>query len=225
VDQKQRLANAEAFLIDTEIGEASICGVAQRPLTKGVNPSALPATLLLPATQEIPQQGRSTAANNLKAREEPIKMRLLLILAGLAIGFVVPVLAQEKDTVYPETRKEIEAVDTKLDDAINKNDAAAVAALFTEDAILMLPLEYAPERSGIFSGRQAIEKWFAQKFLAYHVTDTKGKLDQINPVDAGMWAVGEWAQTIDFRHTRTYRAIFFLPSGDSWQIRKMFLEW
>jgi ketosteroid isomerase-like protein len=89
-------------------------------------------------------------------------MRFLVALIGLAIGFAMPVLAQENDTVYPQTRQEIEAVDTKLDEAINKNDAAAAAALFTEDAILMLPLEYAPERSGLFSGRQAIEKWFAR---------------------------------------------------------------
>ena len=52
----------------------------------------------------------------------------------------------------------------------------------------MLRLEYAPERSGIFSGRQAIEKWFAHEFMESHVTDTEGPLDQINPVDAGMWA-------------------------------------
>ena len=34
--------NAESFLIDTGIGEASIWSVAQRPLTKGV--SSAPAT-------------------------------------------------------------------------------------------------------------------------------------------------------------------------------------
>ena len=91
-----------------------------------------------------------------------MKIRLVVALVGLAIGFAVPVLAQENDTVDPQTRQEIEALDAKLDEAINNNDAAAAAALFTEDAILMLPLEYAPERSGLFSGRQAIEKWFAR---------------------------------------------------------------
>jgi crotonobetainyl-CoA:carnitine CoA-transferase CaiB-like acyl-CoA transferase len=152
-------------------------------------------------------------------------MRLLVALIGLAIGFALPAFAQEKDTVDPQTRQEIEAVDTKLDEALNKNDAAAVAALFTEDAILLEPVDKAPERSGMFSGRQAIEKEFAQNFIDYHLTDNKGKLDQINPVDAGMWAVGEWTQTVNFRHTGGYRAIFFVPDGDTWKIRKMFLEW
>jgi uncharacterized protein (TIGR02246 family) len=154
-----------------------------------------------------------------------MKLRLLLILAGLAIGFAVPVLAQEKDTVDSQTRQEIEAVDAKLDEAFNKNDAAAVAALFTEDAILLVPVDHAPERSGMFSGREAIEKEFAQKFIEYHLTDNKGKLDQINSVDAGMWAVGEWTNTVNFRPTGGYRAIFFVPDGDTWKIRKMLLEW
>jgi len=87
-----------------------------------------------------------------------MKKRLLGTLVGLAISFVLPTFAQENDTVGPQTRQELEAVDTKLDEAIDKNDAAAAAALFTEDAILMVPLLFAPERSGIFSGRPAIEK-------------------------------------------------------------------
>jgi crotonobetainyl-CoA:carnitine CoA-transferase CaiB-like acyl-CoA transferase len=119
-------------------------------------------------------------------------MRLLVALIGLAIGFAIPVLAQEKDTVDLQTRQEIEAVDAKLDEAINKNDAAAVAALFTEDAILLEPVDQAPERSGMFSGRQAIEKQFAQKFTEYHLADTKGKLDQINSVDAGLKFSPDW---------------------------------
>jgi ketosteroid isomerase-like protein len=145
-----------------------------------------------------------------------MKTRLLATLVGLATSFAVPTSAQEKDTVDPQTRQEIEAVDTKLDEAIDKNDSAAAAALFTEDAILMLPLEFAPERSGIYSGQRDIEKWYAQKFTEYHVTDSKGKLDQIHAVDAGMWAVGTWTHTVNFRHTDAYRAM---------KIRKMFVEW
>jgi hypothetical protein len=40
-----------------------------------------------------------------------------------------------------------------------------------------------------------------------------------------MWAVRKWAHTINFRHTGAYCAIFFVPVGDTWKIRKMFLEW
>jgi hypothetical protein len=34
-------------------------------------------------------------------------MRLLLALAGLAIGFAVPALAQEQNTVDPEVRQQM----------------------------------------------------------------------------------------------------------------------
>jgi hypothetical protein len=48
--------------------------------------------------------------------------------AGLAIGFAVPALAQQKDTADAQIAQQVEAIATKNDEAINKNDAAAVAA-------------------------------------------------------------------------------------------------
>jgi hypothetical protein len=47
-------------------------------------------------------------------------MRLLVYLAGLALGFAVPVLAQEQKTVDPEVRQQIEALLAKQDDSYNK---------------------------------------------------------------------------------------------------------
>ena len=54
-----------------------------------------------------------------------MKMALLITIAGLAIGFAVPALAQEKDSVDPEVRQQIEAELMKYDDAFNKHDAVA----------------------------------------------------------------------------------------------------
>jgi hypothetical protein len=62
-------------------------------------------------------------------------MRLLVTLAGLAIGFAVPVLAQEQNTVDPEVRQQIEATMAKQDEAFNKNDAAGCTADYTQDAV------------------------------------------------------------------------------------------
>jgi uncharacterized protein (TIGR02246 family) len=56
-----------------------------------------------------------------------------------------------------EARYTASARSQKLDEAYNKNDAAAVAALFTEDAVLVAP-------DGRFSGRQDIEKRYADIF-------------------------------------------------------------
>jgi hypothetical protein len=43
-----------------------------------------------------------------------MKMNLILALAGLAIGFAVSTLAQEKDAVDPQTRQQLEAIDKYL---------------------------------------------------------------------------------------------------------------
>ena len=56
-----------------------------------------------------------------------MKMRLLTTLAGLAIGFAVPVLAQEQNTADPEVRQQIEAAHMKFYEAYNKHDAAMAA--------------------------------------------------------------------------------------------------
>ena len=90
-------------------------------------------------------------------------MRSLLALISLVISFAVPAFAQQKDTADPQTVQqrdllgdakalgEFGELSLKLDEAINKNDAAAVAAFFTEDALLVAP-------DGMFSGRRDIEK-------------------------------------------------------------------
>jgi hypothetical protein len=69
-----------------------------------------------------------------------MKMRLLPTLVGLAIGFAVPVLAQEQNTVDPEVRQQIEASIMKADEAFNRSDAAGCTAEYTQDAIAQLPV-------------------------------------------------------------------------------------
>jgi hypothetical protein len=65
-------------------------------------------------------------------------MRLLLVLAGLTIGYVVPSLAQDRNTVNPQVRQEIEEALVKFQEAFNKHDASAMATLFTPDAVQVL---------------------------------------------------------------------------------------
>ena len=62
-----------------------------------------------------------------------MKMRLLLALAGLTISFALPTIAQEKEEVNPKILAGIQA----NDDAFNKHDPAAIAALFSENAVLV----------------------------------------------------------------------------------------
>src|SRR5215469_13528995 len=116
-----------------------------------------------------------------------MKMRLLLTLAGLAIGFVVSALAQQQNTVDPEVRQQIEAVLTKFEDAFNKNGAAAIAALYTPDAAEVFEKEAA---GGSVSGREAIEQRYASHF-ASNPGKLSLKLVQLYPIGDEVCAVSE----------------------------------
>jgi Domain of unknown function (DUF4440) len=92
--------------------------------------------------------------------EETMKIRLLgLVRAGNQLCFAD--LAQQKGTVDPKIVEQLNAISTKYDEAVNNNDATAVAALYTEDAV------FVTDRGPIY-GRQAIEKWYADVFKAWH---------------------------------------------------------
>jgi ketosteroid isomerase-like protein len=126
--------------------------------------------------------------------EETMKIRLLLTLVGLAISFALPTFAQQTNTPDPRLSEWLVALDKKHAEPWNKNDAAAVAALFTEDAV------YVTDR-GPVNGRQAIEKYFADLFQKMHFSNHLITVDQFSPHIIGtagdeMWATGEWSLTI-----------------------------
>jgi uncharacterized protein (TIGR02246 family) len=147
-----------------------------------------------------------------------MKLRLLLAFAGLAIGFAAPALAQEtKTSVSEQDRQQIDAsIVKKLEEACNKNDAAAVAAVFTEDAV-----QVAPE--GLFSGRLAIEKRYADVFQRWHLTNYISKRDQLNAIGNEAWAVGEWSCTLEGQNgpvqVKGYDSGIYVRDGDTWKIR------
>ena len=90
-----------------------------------------------------------------------------LLSLALCCSRALPTSAQEKDQAdsflyravpaNPELAQQLDVINRQLDEAFNKHDAVAVAALFTVNAILMAP-------AGIFSGRDGIEKYFSDGF-------------------------------------------------------------
>jgi ketosteroid isomerase-like protein len=69
-----------------------------------------------------------------------MKIRLVVALVGLAISFALPAFAQQKEpSLSEQDREQILAIGKKNDDAWSKSDAAALAALFTEDAVFVTP--------------------------------------------------------------------------------------
>jgi uncharacterized protein (TIGR02246 family) len=147
-----------------------------------------------------------------------MKIRLLGALVGLAIGSVLPTFAQQKDTVDPQIAQQIRVLASNFDAAFNKNDAAAVAALYKEDAVRVTP-------HGTFSGRQAIEKGYAKfEFQQYLCNNNVLKVDQVNAVGNDVRALGTWTCTFQDAgkegHAGGHFTWIIVREGDTWQIRR-----
>jgi ketosteroid isomerase-like protein len=159
-----------------------------------------------------------------------MKIGLLLALAGLAISFAESALAQEKATTGPQTVQQRDLIgipDTvakfdelhhKLEEAYNKNDAAAVVALFTEDAVLVAA-------DGIFGDRQHIAERYADAFQRSPITDFVCSHERyyLNAIDGAAWSAGEWSSTFQSQtgpaFARGYWSAIYVPDGDAWKIR------
>ena len=125
-----------------------------------------------------------------------MKIRSVVALVGLAISFALPSFAQQTNTPDPELRQALLALAKKFENAWNNNDAVALAALFTKDAVLV-------EQSGAVNGREAIEKHYAEVFQNVHFSDNHTMYNDPNsnsPHVIGtdgnmMWENGEWSVT------------------------------
>ena len=115
-----------------------------------------------------------------------MKIRFVDALAWLAIRFVLPTFAQQKTTVDPQTAEQLTALSKKTDEANNTGDAAALAALYTEDAVLLT-------NTGPIYGREAIAKHYADLFQNVHFSKHFDKLDQSSPHIIGTTGNEAWS--------------------------------
>jgi uncharacterized protein (TIGR02246 family) len=150
-----------------------------------------------------------------------MKRRWAVALVGFAISFTAPTLAQQKETVDPQIAQQIGALAAKFDEAFNRNDAAAVAAFFTEDAVRVTP-------DGTFSGREAIERGYAKfDFQQYQSNDHVLKVNQVNAVGNDVRALGTWTSSFqegshagERKHAGGHFTWIMVREGDTWQIRR-----
>ena len=128
-----------------------------------------------------------------------------------------------KDTVDPQIIEQLNAVGKKYDEAVNNNDAAAVAALYTEDAV------FVSDRGPIY-GRQAIEKWYADGFQGWHPKNHISKKDPNSPRFIGtadnVASNGEWSETGQGQtgepiQIKGYWSTIDTREGDGWKIRML----
>jgi len=119
---------------------------------------------------------------------------LLLTLAGLAISYALPTFAQQQKTPDPQLREQVLAFVKKVDVAWNSNDAAALAAFFTEDAIEV-------RDTGPVYGREAMEKTWADMYRHVQMSNHLSTVDQYSPHVIGtagneLWMNGEFSVTV-----------------------------
>jgi uncharacterized protein (TIGR02246 family) len=156
-----------------------------------------------------------------------MKTCLLGVLAGLAICSALPTFAQQRDPQIAKQRNlmgvpnalgEFGALGIKMEEAFKNNDAGALAALFTEDAVLVA-------RDGMFFSRQAIEKRYADMFQRLPITTFAGQRSCLNAIDNAVWAGGEWWSTVQSqagpKFERGYWSAIYVREGDAWKIRQL----
>jgi uncharacterized protein (TIGR02246 family) len=158
-----------------------------------------------------------------------MRIRLsVLAVAGLTIGFVLPAFAEQKETAGPpiipqsnllgdvNVLAEFTALRTKYVEALNRLDAAAMAAFYTEDGVVVTP-------DGWFSGRENIEKWYAYMFQRWHPASSICQNDQVTSVDNQAWAFGRWWSTLRSQNgpvlARGFWSAIYVREGDAWKIR------
>ena len=149
-----------------------------------------------------------------------MKTLLLLVLAGSAIGFGLPTFAQQTNTPDPQLRQMLDALTQKTDEAYNDGDATALAALYTEDAVLVTD-------AGPIYGRKAIEKHYATLFERIHFIKHLSKADEYSPHIIGTagdeaWSNGKWSQTIKGQtfgpiQLKGYWSSITVREGDAWK--------
>ena len=151
-----------------------------------------------------------------------MKIHPVITLVGLAICFALSAFAEQKDTPDPRLREKLIAAIKKHTDALDKNDAAAVAANFTENGILVTP-------EGPIFGRDSIEKYYEGLFKQVQLSDDLAPVDDDSPHLIGtagkeMWATGKYSATVKGQNfgpvaAKGYWAV--IREGDDWKIRML----
>jgi len=155
-----------------------------------------------------------------------MKIPLVVALVGLAVSLALPTFAQQKETVDPQIIEQLNALGKKMTDALNNNDPAPIAALFTEDAVFLTD-------RGPVNGREAIAKWWVDNFKEWHHSNHIGKRDPNSPRIIGtagneIWANGSWSETVQRQTDEPiqlkgyWSAIYSSATkGEGWKIRML----
>jgi hypothetical protein len=148
-----------------------------------------------------------------------MKIYLVVALAGLAISYAVPTLAQQKDTVDPKIELQIRVLAAKYDEAINRHDSIAIAALYTADGVRASDW-------GTFRGRQSVEKSYREyDFRRWPVSNFLTTVNRVLMVRNEVRSIGRWSGVFvnhsgGHDNDEGFYSWFLVREGDNWRIRR-----
>jgi hypothetical protein len=198
-----------------KIGEGSVhmadaLGVNSNPVSGGIDPNEMKRLKKGIIHIGFPGSGKAFVAGN---RSTLIPNQIDSVARRLLESLV-----QQSQTI-----DEFGDIHRKLDEAYNKNDAAAVAALFTEDALFVAP-------DGMFSGRQDIENKHADTFRRSPITAFNSGVQNglPNPIDNAVWQAGQWTSAFQIQAEPVSASGFwtaiYVHEGQALKIRMLTLS-
>jgi uncharacterized protein (TIGR02246 family) len=149
-----------------------------------------------------------------------MKLTSLIALAGMAIGFTSPALAQQNAAgVDPAIIQQLEnTISAKYNEAVDKHDAAAIAALYTEDAFFLTA-------TGPLYGQKAIEKFYENVFASWNPTNHNSHRDpnSFRMLGSAITSTGLWSETGHGQNgeaipIKGYWSEINVREGDTWKI-------
>jgi uncharacterized protein (TIGR02246 family) len=146
--------------------------------------------------------------------------RRLLAAAGLVLGLTASASAQDKNgqcTGSEDACRQVAMAIRDFENAFNKHDAASIASLFSEDAVLL------PE-GPMLSGRDAIQKFYAGALDA-GLTGLVFNVKETHILSDVAWSIGDWhVDGPGPNHTSQVHQgnwfNLFVRSGNTWKIRQ-----
>ena len=116
--------------------------------------------------------------------------------------------------------EQLNELSQKLDSAINEQNALALAALFTRDAVWVTP-------HGIFSGQGAIEEGLKSEFEQSPTIGHILQTDQLHSMGNEAWSVGQWWKTLRGSSGSVFVSgwsAIIVQEGDAWKFRMLTLS-
>lgn len=148
-----------------------------------------------------------------------MKTRVLLALAGSLICVIASTLALSGDLAGNTGALEhLNALSMKLEAAVNEQDAAALAALFTQDAVCVTS-------RGVLSGRPAIEEGFRNYLQGSPPSSHILQTDQLHSIGSEAWSIGQWWKTVQNPtgpiFMSGYWSAIIVHEGEAWKFRML----